>query len=376
MKDFVVMAGNLGGGKTLTLTDVSLQEAEKTANKVADRQRRIDEKEITIEQAKEEAKHDRQVFINYPLKIAVLKADLEKAAQEEEKIGNKYKAMALRDIPNHLFFLGSLDMVPKTPQYVGVQSAAKNVYNFIADRRAAMESDPLPDEDEGRDFLGLDEAQDLLRSRRSGDKYVKVVAENADFFRKMGLETWYQGPNQPQMDKNFRGKNTKKCLAEKFEYADPVTGESEDPETHINYYFIKITIFDVSNLEKHPPPSVTRYIDYPTAKKVHKYYGSNVFQSQSMTTKNTLSEFLSIPLKGAQAGLTTDEQKDDEPEIASPKELLDILKVLAEQQKTLMDQQVEMAEELEKNFFANMDPKDAKIAGKWLLRQALASKNG
>ena len=176
---------------------------------------------MTKEQAIAEAKHDREVYLNYPLKIGLLRRDCEAFAKSEEILGRKYEAMAVRDIANHLHFIGDPRNVENNPDYAGLASSSPSLYTFIAQRRVDAERTPLPDIDEGRDFLGIDEAQDLLRSRRSGDRYVKLLSENADFFRKMGLEVLYQGPQQSQMDKNFRGKSTKKVLAEKFEYRTP-----------------------------------------------------------------------------------------------------------------------------------------------------------
>jgi hypothetical protein len=207
LKDFVLKVGNLGAGKTVAMVGTALYFAEQSAIQLAELQRQVDAGELAPEKAREESTHLRHCYLNFPLKMGLLKADTQRWADAEEAQGNKYRALAYRLTPDFIHFIGRLDEVPKTPEFEGVVSVSNSLYHFIAQRRQAAEANPLPDRDEGKDYLGIDEAQDLIRSRRSGDRYVKILSENADFFRKMGLEVEYQGPQQSQMDKNFRGKH-------------------------------------------------------------------------------------------------------------------------------------------------------------------------
>jgi|GEM_PF-6653681 hypothetical protein len=206
MKDFVLQVGNLGGGKTVEMMGYILASAEETAKAVADLMRQVEAGLITQAQMDEKVKHLRKCYANFPVKIGLLRADCEAEAKRQETAGDKWGAWATRHIADYIFYIGEIGNVPKLPDYAGVQVAAPSVYHFIAWRRNEVDKNPLPDEDEGRDYFGIDEAQDLIPSRRSGDRYVKILSGNADFFRKMGLEVQYQGPQQSQMDKNFKGK--------------------------------------------------------------------------------------------------------------------------------------------------------------------------
>lgn len=294
MKDFVLQVGNLGAGKTTEMVGWALAEADETSVKQAERQSRVDAGELTKEQAEAAKQHDRESYLNFPLKMGILRRDCEAWAKSEEILGNKYRAMAYRDLPNHIHFIGRLEKVPKGDDWAGVHSVSPNLYTFLAQRRKMAEDNALPDEDEGRDYLGVDEAQDLLRSRRSGNKYVKLLSEHADFFRKMGLEVQYQGPQQSQMDKNFRGKTSKKVLAEKYEYVDKEKGPI-DPDTQIHFYYLKFTVFDTSTTEAiEKKVHAVFFMPYQWAKIVHRYYGTNVFQSESLTTRDANKEFLQI----------------------------------------------------------------------------------
>lgn len=370
MKDFVLQVGNLGAGKTVEMMAMALYSAEATAVDIAELRFKVDSKQMTTDQMNEAVKHLRQSYLNFPSKIALLRADCEAQARVQEAsqgtfefddkvLSAKYRAMATRDIPNHIFYIGSPQNLPQLPEYGGVQSVSNNVYSFIAKRRVEVEKNPLPDGDEGKDFMGIDEAQDLLRSRRSGDKYVKVLSENADFFRKMGLEVQYQGPQQSQMDKNFRGKSTKKILAEKFEYRDPATGLYEDPKSKQNFYYNKYTVFDTSNTEKRK--SATFYIPFEDprfpvtladgevvgqgAKLIHRYYGTNVFHSQSLTTKSTLQEFLT---DNPEAALPDQDEEIELEQTGAANELI----IETARQVTIMSQA------LAKNPLFTMKPRD------------------
>jgi len=371
MKDFVLQVGNLGGGKTVEGVGMVLYYAEQTSLTLAELQRKVDAGEIKQSEMDEERKHQRECYLNFPLKMALLKADSERWARSEEALGNKYRAMAYRDMPNHIHFIGNLNEVPKDPDFAGVDSVSPSIYHFIARRRNEVEANPLPDRDEGRDLLLLDEAQDLARSRRSGDRYVKIISENADFFRKMGLEVQYQGPQQSQMDKNFRGKSTKKTLAEKFEYTDPKTGLPVDPENNQHYYFLKFTVFDTSNTERRP--SATFFMPYedkdhpqlgefPGAKLCHRYYGTNVFHSQSLTTRGTLSEFTGTG--GGAAPPTTDIDMDEDVAMGEPGGTANDLLIAVAQNMT------SISKALKRNPFFNLKPKDAKALLKWLSKRA------
>jgi hypothetical protein len=301
LKDFVLQVGNLGSGKTTEMTCQGLVFGEETSLKVADIASKVDAGQMTVEQAIEAATHLRESYLNYPLKMGLLRQHCEAWAKSEELLGNKYRAMAYRDMPNHIHFIGSPEKIPKGKEWEGVDCVSPNLYVFLAQRRQMAEKQPLPDEDEGRDYLGVDEAQDLLRSRRSGDKYVKLLSEHADFFRKMGLEVQYQGPQQSQMDKNFRGKSTKKVLAEKYEYVDPEIGPI-DPDNNIHFYYLKFTVFDTSTTEAiEKRVHAIFYMSYKSGKMVHRYYGTNVFQSESLTTRNVNAEFTD----GGRVPLTT-----------------------------------------------------------------------
>jgi hypothetical protein len=360
LKDFVLKVGNLGAGKTVAMVGTALYFAEQSAIQLAELQRQVDAGELAPEKAREESTHLRHCYLNFPLKMGLLKADTQRWADAEEAQGNKYRALAYRLTPDFIHFIGRLDEVPKTPEFEGVVSVSNSLYHFIAQRRQAAEANPLPDRDEGKDYLGIDEAQDLIRSRRSGDRYVKILSENTDFFRKMGLEVEYQGPQQSQMDKNFRGKSTKKVLAEKFEYVDPRTGLAIDSENDQHYYFLKFTVFDTSNTERRP--SATFFMPYEEAKLVHRYYGTNVFHSQSLTTKNTLSEFTGN--SGGAAPPQTDMDFDDESGFnetggGTANDLL----IATAQNVTAISRA------LNKNPFFNMTPKDAKKLLKWLVKR-------
>jgi hypothetical protein len=206
----VILQGGIrshNSGKTVEMMGAILTFAEETSKAVVALMQQVEAGTITQEYMNERVKHLRICYANFPTKVGLLRADCEAEAKRLDGLGDKWGAWATRHIADYIFYIGDINNVPKLPEYAGVQVAAPSVYHFIAWRRTEVDKSPLPDEDEGRDYFGIDEAQDLIPSRRSGDRYVKILSGNADFFRKMGLEVQYQGPQQSQMDKNFKGKH-------------------------------------------------------------------------------------------------------------------------------------------------------------------------
>ena len=131
-----------------------------------------------------------------------------------------------------------------------------------------------------------------------------------------------------------------------------------DPESGQHFYYIKYTVIDYSNTERRP--SAIFYMNFEAAKLVHRYYGTNVFQSESLTTKNTLSQFLP-PGMTRQAPLESQPSDDSSggsvrdsiPDLADNPQAIQVLMATAENVAA-------MSEILNKNPFFILKPREAK----------------